>query len=80
MTAVSPTTSDDAKFYQQNGYIRYEHFFSPAEIATLREAIDHAIQQVDRFRGYLGATENRIDSALATILEQKNAVVAARSR
>lgn len=44
------------------------------------EAIDHAIQQVDRFRGYLGATENRIDSALATILEQKNAVVAARSR
>jgi flagellin len=44
------------------------------------KAIDHAIQQVDRFRGALGATENRIDSALATILEQKNAVVAARSR
>ncbi|MES1931185.1 Flagellar biosynthesis protein [Salinisphaera shabanensis T35B1] len=44
------------------------------------EAIDRALQRVDRFRGYLGATENRIDSALATILEQKNAVVAARSR
>ncbi|ERJ17787.1 Flagellin protein [Salinisphaera shabanensis E1L3A] len=52
---------------------------APSRLLSL-EAIDHAIQQVDRFRGYLGATENRIDSALATILEQKNAVVAARSR
>ena len=41
--SASPATPADAEFYQQNGYIRYEHFFSAEEIASLRQAIDHAI-------------------------------------
>ena len=41
---VSPATTADAEFYQQNGYIRYEHFFSAEEIALLRQDIDHAIE------------------------------------
>ena len=43
MPTISPATPADAEFFQQNGYIRYEHFFSAEEIASLRQAIDHAI-------------------------------------
>ena len=43
MTTDNPTTSDDIEFFQQNGYIRYENFFSAAETASLKQAVDHAI-------------------------------------
>ena len=43
MSTTSPSTENDTEFFQRNGYIRYEHFFSSAEIAPLRQAIDHAI-------------------------------------
>ena len=43
MLSTSPTTAQDADFYWSNGYIRYENFFTVGEIASLRQAIDHAI-------------------------------------
>ena len=43
MSSTSPTTAQNADFYQKNGYIRYENFFSAREIAGLRQAIDHAV-------------------------------------
>lgn len=43
MSSTSPTTAQDADFYRHNGYIRYENFFTAGEIASLRQAIDHAI-------------------------------------
>ena len=45
-------TAQDITFFQEQGYIRYEAFFSAAEIGVLRGAIDHAIsRRRDRIRG-----------------------------
>ena len=45
-------TARDISFFQEQGYIRYEGFFSGAEMSALREAIDHAItRKRDRIRG-----------------------------
>ena len=39
-------------FFQQNGYIQYHDFFSQAEIATLRLALDDAVaSRRERIRG-----------------------------
>ncbi len=35
--------AEDVEFFQRNGYIQFEEFFSPAEITPLRLAIDDAI-------------------------------------
>ena len=43
MNTNNRTTSADTDFYQENGYIRYEHFFSDQEVTSLRQAVDHAI-------------------------------------
>ena len=43
MSVDSPVTPQDAEFYRENGYIQYENFFSPEEIAALRTTIDQAI-------------------------------------
>ena len=36
-------TEQDISFFQEQGYIRYEGFFSAGEMNELREAIDRAI-------------------------------------
>ena len=43
MNTNNRTTSADTDFYQENGYIRDEHFFSDQEVTSLRQAVDHAI-------------------------------------
>ena len=43
MSVDSPVTPQDAEFYRRNGYIQYENFFAPEEIAALRATIDQAI-------------------------------------
>ena len=39
----SPVTPAGVEFYQEHGYIQFTEFFNTDEIATLRNAIDHAI-------------------------------------
>ena len=39
----SPATEQDVRTYQERGFIRYQNFFSKAEIERLRSAIDEAI-------------------------------------
>ena len=42
----------EIEFFQQNGYIQYHGFFSQAEIATLRQALDDAVaSRRERIRG-----------------------------
>ena len=42
----------DISFFQEQGYLRYEGFFSAAEMSELREAIDRAIaEKRERIRG-----------------------------
>ena len=44
-------TAQEISFFQEQGYIRYEGFFSGAEMSVLREVIDHAItRKRDRIR------------------------------
>jgi ectoine hydroxylase-related dioxygenase (phytanoyl-CoA dioxygenase family) len=40
-----PVTDKDIETYETDGFIRFEHFFTPEETATLRAAIDDAISQ-----------------------------------
>jgi len=42
-TVDSPATEQDVRTYQERGFIRYQNFFSKAEIERLRSAIDEAI-------------------------------------
>ena len=42
-TVSSPATEQDVRTYQERGFIRYQNFFSMAEIERLRSAIDEAI-------------------------------------
>ena len=39
----SPATADNIAYYKQNGFIRFQDFFSKVEVDTLRDAIDAAI-------------------------------------
>ncbi len=39
-TVVDPA---EIEFFQNNGYIQYHDFFSPAEVASLRLALDDAV-------------------------------------
>lgn len=51
-TALSPATPTDIADYQENGFIRYEHFFSKKEIDILGQAIDQAVDaKRDRILG-----------------------------
>ncbi|MFH1571905.1 MAG: phytanoyl-CoA dioxygenase family protein [Gemmatimonadota bacterium] len=38
-----PVAERDIDFYQENGFIQFEHFFSTAEMDCLRSAVDRAI-------------------------------------
>ena len=53
--ASSRVTERDISFFQEQGYIRYEGFFSAGEMSELRDAIDRAIaRNRERIRGAEG--------------------------
>ena len=44
--------AEEIEFFQQNGYIQFEEFFSPVEIAALRGTLDVAVEaNRERIRG-----------------------------
>ena len=52
---LSRVTEQDISFFQEQGYIRYEGFFSAREMSELRDAIDRAIaRNRERIRGAEG--------------------------
>ena len=64
-----PTTAADREFYQRNGYIRYQYFFSPQELTPLRLALEDAVDsRRARIRG--AVNDGRISQDYERVFDQ----------
>ena len=59
-----PVTDSDIEFYQENGFIQYQRFFSEQQMDRLRDVIDRAIDglhaYIDRKTRQLRRAESRL--------------------